>query len=72
MLTSQIIRVTILAAVAAILNNPKKEPEMSEASRAYEEWRALEEQQELIEEQERVAAARAVLIANGFQPKDNA
>ncbi len=45
---------------------------MSEASRAYEEWRAQQEQLEIMEEEERVATARDVLLANGFQPKTNA
>jgi hypothetical protein len=45
---------------------------MSEASRAYEEWRAQQEQQEIMEEEERAAATRAVSLANGFAPQDNA
>lgn len=45
---------------------------MSDASRAYEEWRAQQEQQEMIEEEERLALARDILLANGFKPKTNA
>lgn len=45
---------------------------MSEASRAYEDWRAQQEQQEIMEEEERTAAARAVPLTNRLNSKDYA